>query len=188
MNTTTAIAVIVIVVIIIIVVALAVYFRKDRTRKLRARFGPEYDRVVGQEHGDKTRAEAILEKRQKRIQKLHIRRLSPEESGRFSAEWRRIQELFVDRPQEAIARADTLVIEALSACGYPPGDFEQHAVDLSVRHSQAVENYRSAHDIAVHGSRGETTTEDLRRAMQHYRSVLEDILQIPVNPPEEVHR
>lgn len=188
MNTTTAIVVIVVVAIIIILIALAVYYRKDRTRKLRARFGPEYDRVVGQEHGDKTRAEAILDKRQKRIQKLPIRRLSPEESARFSAEWRNFQELFVDRPQEAITRADSLVAEALSACGYPAGDFEQRAVDLSVQHSQAVENYRSAHDIAVHGNRGETTTEDLRRAMQHYRSVLEDILQVPVNQPEEVHR
>jgi hypothetical protein len=119
---------------------------------------------------------------------LHIRRLSPEESGRFSAEWRRVQELFVDRPQDALARADSLVIEALTACGYPAGEFEQRAVDISVEHPQVVANYRSAHDIAVHASRGETTTEDLRRAMQHYRSVLEDILEIPVTQPEEVHR
>jgi hypothetical protein len=188
MNTATTIVVIVVLAIIVIVVALAAYYRKNRTRKLRARFGPEYDRVVGQEHGDKTRAEAILEKRQKRIQKLHIRRLSPEEAGRFSAEWRRDQELFVDRPQEVLERADSLVTEALTACGYPAGDFDQRAVDISVEHPQAVESYRSAHDIAVHGSRGETTTEDLRRAMQRYRSVLEDILETPVNQPEEVHR
>jgi hypothetical protein len=186
MNTTT-IVVIVVVAIIVIVVALALYFR-NRTRTLRARFGPEYDRVVGQENGNTRRAEAILDKRQKRIQKLQIRRLSPEESGRFSAEWKRVQELFVDRPQEALTRADKLVIEALSACGYPAGEFEQRAVDISVQHPQVVENYRSAHDIAVHASRGETTTEDLRRAMQHYRSVLEDILEIPVTQPEEVHR
>jgi hypothetical protein len=188
MNTTTTIVVIIVVAIVVIGVALAVYYRMNRTRQLRARFGPEYDRIVGQEHGDKTRAEAILEKRQKRIQELHIRRLSPEESGRFSAEWRRVQELFVDRPQDALARADSLVIEALTACGYPAGEFEQRAVDISVEHPQVVANYRSAHDIAVHASRGETTTEDLRRAMQHYRSVLEDILEIPVTQPEEVHR
>jgi hypothetical protein len=188
MNTATAVVVIVVVVIVIIAIAFAVYFRKNRTQKLRARFGPEYDRVVGQEHGDKTRAEAILEKRQKRIQELHIRRLSPEESGRFSAEWRGVQELFVDRPQEALTRADSLVGAALTARGYPQGDFEQRAVDISVEHPQAVESYRNAHDVTVHASRGETTTEDLRRAMQHYRSVLEDILEISVTQPEEVHR
>jgi hypothetical protein len=188
MNTTTAIVVIVVVAIVVIVIALALYYRKSRTRKLRARFGPEYDRVVGQENGNTTRAEAILENRQKRIQKLNIRRLSPEESGRLSAEWRTVQELFVDRPQEAIVRADNLVTEALSACGYPAGDFEQRAIDISVEHPQVVETYRSAHDIAVHANRGETTTEDLRKAMQHYRTVLEDILEIPTTQPEEVHR
>ena len=82
MNTTT-IVVIIVVAIVVIVVALAVYYRKSRTRKLRARFGPEYERVVGQQSGNTARAEAILEKRQKRIQKLNIRRLSPEESGRL---------------------------------------------------------------------------------------------------------
>jgi hypothetical protein len=188
MNTSTTILLIVVVGIVVIVVALALYYRKNRTRKLRARFGPEYDRVVGQQNGNTTRAEAILEKRQKRIEKLQIRRLRPDESGRFSSEWRTLQELFVDRPQEAITRADGLVTAALNACGYPAGDFEQRAVDISVEHPQAVEHYRSAHDIAAHASRGETSTEDLRRAMQHYRSVLEDVLEIPVNQPEEVHR
>jgi hypothetical protein len=188
MNTLTTVVVIIVVAIVVIGVALALYYRKNRTRKLRARFGPEYDRVVGQEHGNKTRAEAILEERQKRIQKLNIRRLSPEESSRLSTEWKIVQELFVDRPQEALTRADSLVNEALNACGYPAGDFDQRAVDISVEHAHAVESYRNAHDVAVNARGGKATTEDLRRAMQHYRSVLEDILDVRVNQPEEVHR
>jgi hypothetical protein len=183
-----AITIVIVAIVLIIVIALAVYFRKNRTERLRTKFGPEYDRVVGQEGGDRTRAEAILEKRLKRTRKFHIRPLSPEETSRFAGEWGSIQELFVDDPRAALSLADTLVKLALSTRGYPTGDFEQRATAISVEHPQAVQDYRIAHDIAAHGSRNEASTEDLREAMQHYRTVFEEILQIHLTRRAEVHR
>ena len=183
-----AITIVIVAIVVIVVIGLALYYRRDRTGRLRTKFGPEYDRVVGQQNGNQTRAEAILDKRLKRTRSFHIRPLSPEETNRLAAEWRSVQELFVDDPRAALSLADTLVNEALSTRGYPTGDFEQRATDISVEHPQAVQDYRIAHDIAVHGSRNDASTEDLRGAMQHYRMVFEDILQIHVTRREEVHQ
>jgi hypothetical protein len=60
--------------------------------------------------------------------------------------------------------------------GYPVGDFEQRAADISVDHPLVVENYRAAHDIALRHSRGQASTEDLRKAMVHYRSLFDELL------------
>jgi hypothetical protein len=46
-----------------------------------------------------------------------------------------------------------------------------------VDHPVVVENYRAAHDIAVRHSRGQASTEDLRKAMVHYRSLFEELLE-----------
>ena len=61
--------------------------------------------------------------------------------------------------------------------GYPMADFEQRAADISVDHPVVVENYRAAHDIALRHSRGQASTEDLRKAMVHYRSLFEELLE-----------
>jgi hypothetical protein len=39
-----------------------------------------------------------------------------------------------------------------------------------------MENYRTAHAIAVRQSQGQANTEDLRQAMIHYRTLFEDLL------------
>jgi len=72
--------------------------------------------------------------------------------------------------------------------GYPVSDFEQNAADLSVDHPRVVENYRAAHEIAVRDGRGQSTTEDLRKAMVSYRALFEDLLEQPVDKPVEVRR
>jgi hypothetical protein len=72
--------------------------------------------------------------------------------------------------------------------GYPVGDFEQRAADVSVDHAHVVQNYRTAHDIAVRERRGEASTEDLRKAMVHYRALFEDLLDSADVEPREVHR
>jgi hypothetical protein len=56
------------------------------------------------------------------------------------------------------------------------GDFEQRAADISVDHPVVVQNYRGAHDIALRQAKGQATTEDLRRAMIHYRALFEDLV------------
>lgn len=60
--------------------------------------------------------------------------------------------------------------------GYPIGDFEQRAGDISVDHPSVVENYRAAHAIALRHSRGQASTEDLRQAMVHYRTLFQELL------------
>ena len=62
--------------------------------------------------------------------------------------------------------------------GYPVTDFDQRAADISVDHPRVVDNYRSAHEIALRLRKGEASTEDLRTAMIHYRSLFEDLVQV----------
>lgn len=149
--------------------------RKRRSQKLRERFGPEYDRVVTQE-GDVHKGERLLEFRQKHRETLKIRPLSATDRESFTNRWREVQGRFVDDPKGAVTLADGLVTEVMQARGYPVNDFTQKAADLSVDHPTVIENYRVAHDIALRHGRGEASTEDLRKAMVHYRSLFEDLL------------
>jgi hypothetical protein len=41
-----------------------------------------------------------------------------------------------------------------------------------------VENYRSGHDIALRVGKNVASTEDLRTAMIHYRSLFEELVQV----------
>jgi hypothetical protein len=152
--------------------------RRATTAELRQRFGPEYERAVG-EHGSERRAEAQLEAREKRVEKLTLRELDPTERARFSGQWQTLQFRFVDNPQESVTEADALVSAVMQARGYPVADFNQRAADISVDHSRVVANYRSAHEIAVRLGRGEASTEDLRTAMIHDRSFFEELLRVP---------
>ena len=168
--------------VVVVVVALAallviawVFVRKQRTRNLRSRFGPEYDRTV-RESGPQ-RAEAVLLEREKRVQQFQIRELSTEEREHFLNQWRTVQSRFVDDPQAAVSDADLLVDRLMQTRGYPMSDFEQQAADISVSHPRVVENYRAAHLIAVRHRQGQASTEDLRNALIYYRSLFEELLQ-----------
>jgi hypothetical protein len=153
--------------------------QREKTRKLKDKFGPEYDRVIEQESNSR-RAEALLDERQKRVAKYNIRPLTHEECDMYTARWRTIQEHFVDDPRDAVAQADSVVTDAMRVRGYPMSDFEQRAADLSVDHPTAVEDYRTAHAIAMRDAEGSASTEDLRKAMQHYRSLFEHVLDTHV--------
>jgi len=166
-------------VILIIAVLAWLYMRKRRstTADLRQKFGPEYERAV-KEHGSKRKAEAKLADREKRIEKLTIRDLDPMECERFSKQWASVQSRFVDSPKGAVAEADDLVSSLMKTRGYPVSDFNQRAADISVDHPRVVENYRSAHAIALRVGKDAATTEDLRTAMIHYRSLFEELVQV----------
>jgi hypothetical protein len=174
MDDTTLIAIVALVAFAIIVGAF-VYLRQHRTLQLRNKFGPEYDRAL-KETGDKSRAEASLEKRTKRVGRLTIRPLRPNDTARYTEEWKRVQARFVDDPPGAITEADHLLGEVMSSRGYPMGDFEQRAEDISVDHPRVVENYRAGHDIALRHAKGRASTEDLRQAMIHYRTLFADLV------------
>jgi len=168
-------------VILIIAVLALLYMRKRRstTADLRKRFGPEYDRAVGV-HGTERKAEANLEDREKRVEKLNLRDLDPMERQRFTEQWESVQSRFVDSPKGAVTEADDLVSSLMGVRGYPVSDFDQRAADISVDHPRVVENYRSAHEIALRVGKDASTTEELRTAMLHYRSLFEELVQVPV--------
>jgi hypothetical protein len=173
MDTTT----LMIVALVVLVLALGgmLLMQKRRSGHLRSRFGPEYERAL-EETGDKRKAEADLQQREKRVQKLSIRPLESAERERFTNDWRRIQAEFVDDPKGSLTHADVLLQELMSTRGYPVKNFEEAAADISVDHPTVVQNYRSGHDIAVRHERGEADTEDLRQAMIHYRELFDELV------------
>jgi hypothetical protein len=174
--------VIVLAAVLIVIAAVLVWLylrnRRRTTAGLRQKFGSEYDRAV-LAHGSERKAESKLEDREKRVEKLKIRDLDPTEHERYSKQWKSVQSRFVDSPKGAVAEADDLVSSVMKTRGYPVSDFDQRAADISVDHPRVVENYRSAHEIALRLGRDQATTEDLRTAMIHYRSLFEELVQVP---------
>lgn len=151
------------------------YSQRQRRARLRTRFGPEYDRAL-REVGAPDKADAVLEERVRRVERFKIHPLSHEQGQAFAAEWRRVQAMFVDDPDGAVASADRLVTEVMAARGYPIEDFDTRAADLSVDHPRVVENYRSARAIALRRQSGEAGTEELRQAVVNYRALFDDLL------------
>jgi hypothetical protein len=162
----------------VIVIAIVSFLvaRKRRSQNLREKFGPEYDRVL-KEEGEVRKAEGVLELRARRREKFELRDLPEPRRAEFAERWRMVQEKFVDDPKGAVSRADGLIGELMAARGYPVADFEQRAADISVDHPVVVQNYRVAHEIALRHGRGQASTEDLRKAMVHYRSLFDELLE-----------
>jgi hypothetical protein len=159
-----------------------ILYRKRRTERLRTQFGSaEYDRAV-QAGGNRRHAEAGLEKRTQRVEKFHVRPLAAGDHARFVESWRGVQTRFVDGPAGAVTEADQLLGDVMSTRGYPVSDFEQRAADISVNHPLVLENYRTAHEIALRQTRGQATTEDLRQAMVHYRTLFDELVSEPEMP------
>ncbi len=153
------------------------FFRKRQSQRLQRRFGPEYGRTV-KELGSQTKAEADLKAREKRVERFHILPLAPSDAARFSEAWEALQGRFVDNPKGVVFEADKLVRELMLKRGYPMGNFERRAADLSVDHAVVVDHYRAAQAIAVRDGRGEADTEELRQAVVHYRVLFNELLEV----------
>jgi hypothetical protein len=178
---TLAVVIIVVVAVLIILAAAWAILRKERSRKLRTHFGPEYDRAFRQ-YGDSSKAEDALLARQRRMEKISIRPLTDPERDRFAALWNSVQSRFVDDPSGSIREADHLVNDVMLARGYPMSDFDRRAEDISVDHPYVVSNYRTAHEVALSDQGGQASTEDLRKAMVCYRKLFEELLEANVAP------
>ena len=165
---------------IVLVGGVLVYLlQKRRTAHLRQRFGEsEYETAVI-ERGGRRQAEAVLDERAKRVESFHLRALTPADRARFMTAWAQVQAHFVDMPAGAVAEADQLLGDVMATRGYPVGDFEQRAADISVDHPLVTQNYRAAHTIALSHLNGQASTEDLRRAMIHYRALFEELVREP---------
>jgi hypothetical protein len=167
---------IVIAIVVVAAIAAVLVMRRRRSEHLRERFGPEYQHAV-EETGSRAKAEAELASREKRVEKLTIRPLELADRERFIGRWTEVQARFVDDPPRAVTYADALLGEVMGARGYPVGDFDQRAGDISVEHPHVVEHYRSGHDIALRHEHGQASTEDLRQAMIHFRALFDELVE-----------
>lgn len=164
--------------------------QRQRSLRLKRRFGPEYDLTLS-EYRSKTKAEAELVKREQRVARLTIVPLTPADAARFSQAWSALQSRFIDNPKGVVAEADQLVRELMVKRGYPMGDFERRAADMSVDHPTVVSNYRAAQAIAARDAGGEADTEELRKAVVHYRTLFDELLGVApdtVNAPSPARR
>lgn len=173
-NTTTIILVAIAFLVIGVLLAMAIT-RFQRTRRLKERFGPEYERLMN-EAGDKRKAESELEARLAHVEALKIRPLTADEVNRYALEWQATQTEFVDEPLASIQKADRLIREVMKAKGYPVEDFEQRAADISVDYPELVTDYRGLHLIAVKEADDEVSTEEMRQAMVHGRALFENLV------------
>jgi hypothetical protein len=164
-----------VVAVLLVIALLSAASRRSRTVRLRDKFGSEYDYLV-REHGSRRRAEQELIARTEEAKAFKIRPLSPVDADRFRREWLAIEAHFVERPAMAVSEADELIDQILRAQGYPLGDFQKHVAHLSTRHPRLAEHYRAGHDVIRNHAPGQTSTEDLRQAMLHFRSLLDDLL------------
>lgn len=184
MDTTNTLVLAVVAALIIVGLIGIVLIRRQRTKRLQDKFGPEYDRTID-ELGDKRQAERELETRLDHVKKLDIRPLTAEEFDRFTSEWQTTQAEFVDEPLTAVRKADRLLSEVMKAKGYPVEDFEQGVADISVDYPDLVVDYRGLHLIAVKDDAEEVSTEEMRKAMVHGRALFENLVK-PAPNVEEV--
>ena len=161
----------------VIAFAAILFYRKKQSHRLKQRFGPEYGRTID-ELGSQTKAESELKAREKRVERLDILPLAPSDAAKFSGGWNTLQRGFVDDPKGVVIQADLLVRELMLKRGYPVADFERRAADISVDHPAVVDHYRAAQAIVVRGENGEANTEELRKAVVHYRVLFDELLGI----------
>jgi len=177
MSTTQIILIVAMVLIVVVVVAVVLALHNRRkTEALRSQFGTEYERTV-EAKGDQQAAERDLHERQVRRSKFEVLALDPLRRKQHTEAWDRTQGQFVDDPAAAVTAAYSLVRTVMFERGYPTEDFERQADDVSVDHPDVVGDYREAVRITEASGRGEASTEDLREAMVHYRSLFASLLE-----------
>jgi hypothetical protein len=163
---------------ILLVVAVTAVRRRRTAEQLRMLFGPEYDRAI-RLYGDRSRAEAALEHRRKRLAEMAIHELPPVERDRFRAEWAAIQAASPADSAMTLERADGLLAEILRAEGCTTVDPDERKIDLSLLHPNVAEDYRAATEAVAGRNFGRTTPEECRRAMMRFASIFDVILGEP---------
>lgn len=168
--------VVVAVVLALLVIAALAYagWQRRRSAGLQSRFGPEYDHTV-ETSGGRRPGESELMQRVRDRESLQLQPLSAQSLQAYKGEWANVQQQFVDDPERAVQRADELARRLLGDRGYPTDTFETGASSVSVDHPEAVQRYRAAHELSVEKG-AEATTEQLRRAITAYRSLVEELL------------
>jgi hypothetical protein len=158
---------------VVVMLALVLFRIRRRRAHLKERFGPEYHRAVA-DSGTGS-AERRLSDAERKREELAVRALPSAARERYLDEWRHAESRFVSDPRDAVRAAERLVERVLEERGYPADDdVERRLAVVAVDYPDVVERYR--HGRAVVESDDERT-EDLRKAMLDYRTVLEELLQ-----------
>lgn len=173
----TQVAIIVIFITILAVTITVPLGAAARRRRLQERFGPEYERVLGERQSRRT-AEAELAARERRVRKLRLRDLTADARGKYAGQWIEVQERFVDEPSGAIADAQALVETVMRERGYPASEYQQTVADLSVAHARTLDHFRAAHEISARAVADNVATEELRIALLHYRELFSELLGV----------
>lgn len=184
MDNQTVMAIVIVVAVVVVLGAVWYVMRRQRTMRLRDKFGPEYERALRSSPSPAV-AERELEERQRRVEKFALRPLSREAAEDFTAEWRRVQARFVDDPRTAVVDADRLITDVMRGRGYPVEDRRRRLDDLSVEHARVVNHYRAATEIVDQHAAGTASTEDLRQAMVHFRALFDELV---AGQPHDVRR
>jgi hypothetical protein len=103
-----------------------------------------------------------------------LRPLPPEALDRYAAAWDRIESHFMNAPEEAVREADALTLALLGE--------RQHALADDQLPNEMRRARRAAAGKEARG------TEGLRRAMLHYRLVIEQMAVSPVERERARHR
>lgn len=166
----------IIVVIVVIATIAAVGYalmKRQRSARLKERFGLEYDRAV-QSKGDRKDAESDLSELAERRDHIEIVPLSATSRRRYAADWDAVQNQFVDEPAAAVANADELIVSVMAERGYPVDDFDERAGMVAADQPDVVSHYHMAYAVRRHAQ--DATTEELREAFVHYRALFDRML------------
>ncbi|MEU1421325.1 MULTISPECIES: hypothetical protein [unclassified Kitasatospora] len=132
-------------IVIVAVIAAAALFAvlapRLRSHRLRARFGPEYDRTVLVHEGDVRAAEHDLTDRLALRRRVKTVPVEAADRDRYLAELRGLQALFVEDPRQSAVRTARLLDSLLTDMGYPG---EGRPEVLSVDHAARLPAYRDA--------------------------------------------
>lgn len=167
--------IVIVIVAVLVGAALVVGRPVLRRQGLRRRFGPEYDRALGQ-FGTRRDAERNLADRERRFRDLDIRELPDDAKLKYENAWSALQERFVEAPADALAEADALITRVMHDRGYPTGAREKRMEILSVKYGHSIDGYRQAQEIDRLNEAGHASTEDLRQALLHHRALFTDLL------------
>ena len=91
---------------------------------------------------------------------MGLRKLPPESRDRYENAWRHVEARFIDQPQTAVTDADRVASEMLRERG---ARMDEHKLPKQLREARELRNQS-----------GEGGTEGMRKAMLHYRRIIED--------------
>jgi hypothetical protein len=151
---------------IAIAVIMALSGREDRFDRRRALSAGRTSDVSGPPQPDARRTP------------IRIVPLGREDGMRFAHAWHVLQIRFLDDACGAVAEADRLLGEVMDARGYPLGEIDAYATDISACQPRIVPNYRAARELALRLDRGAASLQDLRTAFVHYHALFHDLLRL----------